>query len=100
MKSGNFLSVKAKTFPDFVTYRSAKETPQSYLQAINSDDSSKWQSAMQEGIKSFAENSTWVLVDRLQSENVVKCKWIFKFNELSTNEPKFKARLVAKGVLA
>lgn len=57
-----------------------------------------WQDAMEEEIRVIKKNSTWELVDRPKSKDIIGLKWIYKTNN---NEDgliqKHKARLVAKG---
>ena len=73
--------------------------PSSYEEAISSQDSTKWQCAMEEEMASLITNNTWVLVPRPQKQKLIRCKWLFKIKEgmLSTDPLRFKARLVAKG---
>ena len=75
--------------------------PKSYSEAIKCTDSKHWKSAMDREIESLNENTTWVLVPRPSSLNVVSSKWVFVTKEeispdgnLST---RYKARLVARG---
>ncbi|KAL0381300.1 UNVERIFIED_CONTAM: Retrovirus-related Pol polyprotein from transposon TNT 1-94, partial [Sesamum angustifolium] len=70
--------------------------PSSVEEALKSENSKNWLSAMAEEMKSLKDNKTWVLVPKLKTCSVVDCKWIFKIKEEDTSK-RFKARLVAKG---
>ncbi|KAL0318336.1 UNVERIFIED_CONTAM: Retrovirus-related Pol polyprotein from transposon TNT 1-94 [Sesamum angustifolium] len=70
--------------------------PSSVEEALKSENSKNWLSAMTEEMKSLKDNNTWVLVPKPKSCSVVDCKWIFKIKEEDTSK-RFKARLVAKG---
>ncbi|KAL5552341.1 hypothetical protein UlMin_002517 [Ulmus minor] len=52
--------------------------PLNYHQAMMSDDSIRWKTAMEEEMSSLHHNKTWVLVKKPKSQKVVGCKWIFK----------------------
>ncbi|KAL0310454.1 UNVERIFIED_CONTAM: Retrovirus-related Pol polyprotein from transposon TNT 1-94 [Sesamum calycinum] len=69
--------------------------PNSVEEALKSENSKNWLSAMAEEMKSLKENKTWVLVPKPKTCSVV-CKWIFKIKEEDASK-RFKARLVAKG---
>lgn len=73
--------------------------PNTYSEAIASDDRAKWISAMQEEMQSLEKNCTWDVVPLPKKKKIVRCKWIFKRKEgLTPSEPpRYKARLVAKG---
>uniref|UniRef100_A0A251V331 Putative zinc finger, CCHC-type n=1 Tax=Helianthus annuus TaxID=4232 RepID=A0A251V331_HELAN len=73
--------------------------PLTYNEAIASEDSERWQVAMQEEMDSLHKNQTWVLVDKPKGQKIVTCKWIFKLKEgiPGVEGPRYKARLVAKG---
>ncbi len=72
--------------------------PQSWKEAIDSNESDNWKQAMQEDFNTLTSMQTWKLVDKPPDANVLTCKWVFKKKlnpDGSTN--KYKARLVAKG---
>ncbi|KAK4386043.1 Retrovirus-related Pol polyprotein from transposon TNT 1-94 [Sesamum angolense] len=70
--------------------------PSSVEEALKSENSKNWLSAMTEEMKSLKDNNIWVLVPKPKTCSVVDCKWIFKIKEEDTSK-RFKARLVAKG---
>ena len=73
--------------------------PATYSEAVDSGDSEKWISAMQEEMQSLEKNGTWEVMHLPKQKKTVRCKWIFKKTEgLSPSEPpRYKARLVEKG---
>ncbi|CAM8882221.1 unnamed protein product [Rhodiola kirilowii] len=74
--------------------------PDTYKQALSSNESEKWKKAMIEEIQSMHDNNTWKLVPRAADVKPLACKWIYGIKEgnSSTDPPRFKARLVAKGL--
>lgn len=72
--------------------------PSTFEEAMQSEQRGEWKRAIDEELKSLAENETWEIVDKPNDcGNVVGCKWVFKIKSIPKEEPKFKARLVAKG---
>jgi hypothetical protein len=72
--------------------------PQTYDEAINSDESSKWREAMEREIDSLERNNTWKLVPKPKDRDIVGCKWVFKVKlKADGSIERYKARLVAKG---
>ena len=72
--------------------------PQTFQEAINSNDAALWREAMQSEIESIDSNNVWELVDLPENRNALKCKWVFKQKTDSNGKIiKYKARLVAKG---
>ena len=97
---------RKKAIPDdYVTYMSEDvndigkvEDPTSYKEAIKSMNSSKWQVAMEDELKSMASNDVWDLVEVPNGAKRVGCKWVYKTKyDAKGNIERFKARLVAKG---
>jgi hypothetical protein len=53
---------------------------------------------MNDEFESLQKNSTWKLVELPEGKKPLKCKWIYKKEDISGVEPaRFKARLVVKG---
>ena len=72
--------------------------PTCYKQAMQSEDSKKWDLAMKSEITSIVKNGTWDLVPLPEGKEALPCKWVFKRKVTSGDvTPKYKARLVAKG---
>lgn len=74
------------------------EEPKSYKEAVMSDDSEKWLSAMEDEYNSLLENNTWILVEKPADQKVIDNKWIYKVKKNpGTSTERFKARLVGRG---
>lgn len=78
-----------------------ERTPQTYDQAIASEDAVKWIAAMKKEYDSCEEQNTWTLVKRSElsaGTNVIPVKWVFK---MKTDEngavTEHKARMTPKG---
>jgi hypothetical protein len=72
--------------------------PETFEEAIKSQDSSFWKEAIQEEMDSIMGNKTWKLVDLPPGSKPIGCKWILKRKmKVDGTIDKFKARLVAKG---
>ncbi|KAE9597583.1 putative RNA-directed DNA polymerase [Lupinus albus] len=72
--------------------------PETYDEAMKSQDYAFWKEAIQEEIDSIMGNKTWKLVDLPPGSKPIGCKWIFKKKmKVDGTIDKFKARLVAKG---
>ncbi|KAK1643194.1 hypothetical protein QYE76_060999 [Lolium multiflorum] len=70
---------------DYITYMSEDvddigkvEDPTSYKEAIKSLNSSKWQIAMEDELKSMSSNDVWDLVEVPNDAKRVGSKWIYK----------------------
>ena len=75
--------------------------PQTYAEAIASDESRQWKEAIDKELDALNKNGTWELIDVKQlppGRKPVGSKWVFKrkLNPDGTIE-RYKARLVAKG---
>lgn len=72
--------------------------PNSYQEAMMSDDSARWKVAMDDEYKSLMDNKTWTLIDLPKGRKPVGCRWVYKIKLKSDGTiDRFKARLVAKG---
>ena len=72
--------------------------PQTYQQAIDSPDATKWQTAMNEEYQSLIENNTWKLTKLPPECSTIPTRWLFKIKHRSDGTiERYKARLVAKG---
>ncbi|MCO5609852.1 hypothetical protein L7F22_064084 [Adiantum nelumboides] len=71
--------------------------PSCYKEAIQMEDSVKWEQAMQSEYNSIIANETWKLTKFPQRKQALPCKWVYKKKYTTEDpEPKYKARLVAK----
>lgn len=89
---------KLKPPSNFHTAMNAEiETPASFEEAINSENSDMWKAAMEDEIGSLWKNETWTLVTRPESAHIVSNKWVYRVKSDINRKQTFKARLVAKG---
>lgn len=74
--------------------------PETYEQAIESPESSKWQEAMENEMKAMKENEVWSLIDseNVESDLEVDCRWVYSV-KVKHNRKVYRARLVARGFL-
>ena len=79
----------------------AHEAPTTYVQAVQGQESAKWQIAMDKKMEAIRKNKTWRLTDRPASRRVLKGKWVYKVkNEVDkngNNTTRHKARLCFMG---
>lgn len=76
----------------------AENDPETFLQAMNCDNSNLWFNAMKEEMSSMASNAVWDLVELPNGKKAIGCKWVFKIKKDSLgNIERYKVRLVAKG---
>jgi len=63
---------------------------------MRSRDSSKWQAAMEDEMRSMNSNKVWDLEEISKGAKTVGCKWVYKTKRDSKrNIERYKARLVA-----
>ena len=55
-----------------------KFEPNTFNQAMNSDDNEMWGEAINEEMRALNKNDTWVIVPRPTNQNIVGSKWVFK----------------------
>ena len=65
-------------------------TPNSYEEAINSEDCTNWVKAMDNEIDCLDKNDTWILVNRDKNKHVLDVKWFCTIK----SKGKYRARLV------
>ena len=74
------------------------QTPASFNEAMQSEDSDDWRAAMDKEMESMKQNQTWDLVPAPQGKNVVGSRWVYKNKTSADGTPSsYKARLVAQG---
>ena len=72
--------------------------PQTYEEAMGSDQREQWQLAMDEEMACLLERGTWRLVEPPPGAKVIKGKWVYSLKLGPKGElERFKARYVAKG---
>ena len=87
-------------FGDFVHLNLAKTEmiePNSYDQAINSEDGNLWNEAMQKEYDNLLRMHTWDIVDLPPGRKPIGSKWVFKLKHEPEKPVLYKARLVAQG---
>ena len=71
-----------------------------YVEAINSQNSQKWQQAMETEILNLENQATWTLVEPPKDRKILKGKWVYKTKFDSEGKiEKYKARWIIKGFL-
>jgi transposase InsO family protein len=81
---------------------SSKEEPQSYREAMLSEDAEKWREAIDSELTSLQENETFsepIKIKELPADvNLISTKWVFKIKvDVNGEIDKFKGRLVGRG---
>ena len=76
----------------YVNYCDAN-VPNSYNEAVESQESRNWKIAMDSEMSSLNKNKTWKLVEKPLDKKVIDVKWLYK----KKNENTYKARLVVRG---
>ena len=91
-------------FTDYVLFSKDEEDekmesePRNFKEASKPEHEGKWVKAMEEELKSIADNETWELVDLPEERSAIGSKWVYKmkYNQDGT-VARYKARLVAQG---
>ncbi|KAM2375350.1 hypothetical protein ACFXTH_044141 [Malus domestica] len=70
-----------------------------FEEAVNSEELSKWNDAMDDEMLSIYENKTWELVKLPKGRKAIGCKWVYVKKDGVDDKSlvRFKARLLAKG---
>ena len=71
--------------------------PESFDEALQVEDSIKWEQAMDDEMRSLEKNDTWVLTKLPVGKRALLNKWVFKIKTEPDGKRKFKAHLVVKG---
>lgn len=72
--------------------------PESYSEAMKSDQRNQWMEAMDCEIKALHENKTWDLEELPSGKRPISNKWVYRVKTNADGSvDKFKARLVIKG---
>ena len=61
------------------------------------EDSSKWEQAMDDEMKTLEKNDTWVLTELPVGKRALLNKWMFIIKTEPDGKRRFKTRLVVKG---
>ena len=74
------------------------EEPESFEEAIESEQKREWIEAFQDEMKSLHDNHTFELMKLSKGKRALKNKWEYKVKqEEHTSCPRYKARLAIKG---
>ena len=71
--------------------------PQSYNQAMSSNNSAKWEDAMNKELEALRENDSFTLSELPKGRKAVGGRWAYTLKTSLDGCDKFKARYVAKG---
>ena len=71
--------------------------PESFDEALQVEDSIKWEQAMDDEMRSLEKNDTWVLTELPAGKRALLNKWVFRIKTEPDGKRRFKARLVVKG---
>lgn len=78
--------------------QTARCEPNSFQEAMASEEKVEWRAATNEEIRSLLKNETWRLSKLPKGRKAIKCRWVFKVKENPDGSiERYKARLVAKG---
>uniref|UniRef100_A0A2N9EUG1 Retrovirus-related Pol polyprotein from transposon TNT 1-94 n=1 Tax=Fagus sylvatica TaxID=28930 RepID=A0A2N9EUG1_FAGSY len=71
--------------------------PESYDEALQIEDSIKWELAMKDEMNSLMTSQTWELTELPQRKKALHNKWVYRVKEEHDGSKRYKARLVVKG---
>lgn len=73
------------------------EDPRSYKAAVESEECSEWELAMENEHNSLVEHNVYEIVPKPRNEKIIASKWVFRTKIDQTGNVKYKARLVVLG---
>ena len=96
------------TFDESVMYKDRKQKVleitnqvgvevESFDEALQVEDSIKWEQAIYDEMRSLEKNDAWVLTDLPAGKRALLNKWVFRIKIEPDGKRRFKARLVVKG---
>ncbi|RVX07261.1 Retrovirus-related Pol polyprotein from transposon TNT 1-94 [Vitis vinifera] len=71
--------------------------PECYDEALQDENSSKWELAMKDEMDSLLGNQTWELTELLVGKKALHNKWVYRIKNEHDGRKRYKARLVVKG---
>ncbi|KAE8711123.1 hypothetical protein F3Y22_tig00110303pilonHSYRG00264 [Hibiscus syriacus] len=71
--------------------------PECYDEAMQVEDSVKWESSMKDEMDSLMSNQTWELAELPPGKKALHNKWIYRIKVEHDGSKRYKARLVFKG---
>ena len=72
--------------------------PECYDEALQDENSSKWELAMKAEMDSLLENQTWELTELPVEKKALHNKWVYRINNEHDGSKHYKARLVVKRI--
>lgn len=74
------------------------DVPESYEDAMNSNEAAEWTKSMKEELEALMKNNTWDVVTLPPGKHTVGSKWVFRVKRHPNGDiERFKSRLCAKG---
>ena len=71
--------------------------PECYDEALQDENSSKWELAMKDEMDSLLENPTWELTELPVGKKALHNKWVYRIKNEHDGNKRYKAKLVVKG---
>ncbi|RVW52892.1 Retrovirus-related Pol polyprotein from transposon TNT 1-94 [Vitis vinifera] len=71
--------------------------PECYDEALQDENSSKWELAMKDEMDSLMGNQTWELTELPVGKKALHNKWVYRIKNEHDGSKRYKARLVVKG---
>ncbi|RVX13352.1 Retrovirus-related Pol polyprotein from transposon TNT 1-94 [Vitis vinifera] len=71
--------------------------PECYDEALQYENSSKWELAVKDEMDSLLANQTWELTELSVGKKALHNKWVYRINKEHDGSKRYKARLVVKG---
>ena len=71
--------------------------PEHFAEAMQGDESIKWELAMKDEIKSLQKNTTWSLTKLPEGNKVLQNRWVYQLKEEPNGNKRYKARIIVKG---
>ena len=71
--------------------------PESLVEAMQGDESIKWELAMKDEMASLQKNGTWSLTRLPAGKKALQNRWVYRLKEEPDGSRRYKARLVVKG---
>ena len=71
--------------------------PKSFNEALEVEDSIKWEQVMDDEMRSLEKNDTWVLTELSAGKRALLNKWVFRIKTEPDSKRRFKASLGVKG---
>ena len=68
-----------------------------YDEALQDENSSKWELAMKDEMDSLLENPTWELTELPVGKKALHNKWVYRIKNEHDGNKRYKAKLFVKG---